>query len=199
MSFLYSAAGHPALRHRPGPILVSSPMDSLCLYSYHMIISSNAYHRQSHRSRAKRRWRKDKHLASTLATSAVRALLAKIRAELVFLLFGQVSLDNLELLTLDRLSNSIDHRTTLQQEQRRSAWRDLGTHLVDEALVDPIVSKMPHERTHRGAYRQAEERDKEQQAEQHAPERATQCASPGHVAELCGLGFLRSGRPGEDG
>src|SRR3989442_1647489 len=93
------------------------------------------------------------------------ALLAKIRAELVLLLFGQIGLNDLELLTPDRLSNSIDHRTTLQQEQRRSAWRDLGTHLVDEALVDPIVSKMPHESTHRGTYRQAEERDKEQQAE----------------------------------
>ncbi len=70
------------------------------------------------------------------------ALLAEVRAELVFLLFGQVGLNDFELLTLDRLSNSIDHRTTLQQEQRRSAWRDLGTHLVDEALVDPITRKV---------------------------------------------------------
>src|SRR2546428_4140763 len=154
---------------------------------------------QSGRSSAKRRWRKEKHLASSLATRGVRALLAKIRTELVFLLFGQVGLNDFELLTFDRLSNSINHRTTLQQEQRRSAWRDLGTHLVDEALVDPIMSKVPHESTHRGAYRQAEERDKEQQAEQHAPERTTQCASPGHVAELFGLGFLGSSRPGEDG
>src|SRR6266581_3025258 len=162
----------------------------------HGIYSSMGF--QSRRLRERRRWRNDEHLSSTLATRAVRALLAEVRAELVFLLFGQVGLNDFELLTLDRLSNSIDHRTTLQQEQRRSAWCDLGTHLVDEALVDPIVSKMPHESTHRGTYRQAEERDKEQQAEQHAPERATQRASPGHVAELCGLGFLGSSRPGED-
>jgi len=33
--------------------------------------------------------------------------------------------------------------------------------LVDEALIDPVTRKVPHESTHR----QAEERDKEQQAE----------------------------------
>src|SRR5438876_9426132 len=102
-------------------------------------------------------------------------------------------------MTRDRLINSIDHRTTLQQEQRRSAWRDLSTHLVDEALVDPVTRKVSHESTHRGAYRQAEERDKEQQAEQHAPERTTQSANSGHVAELLGLRFLGSCWPCDDG
>ena len=126
------------------------------------------------------------------------ALLTEVCAELVFLLFGQIGLNDFELLTLDRLSNSIDHRTTFQQEQRRSAWRDLSTHLVDEALVDAIMGKVPHECTHCGAYRQSEERDKEQQAERRA-----RTHHPAHrtrsVAELCGLGFLSSNRPGEDG
>ena len=35
------------------------------------------------------------------------ALLSEVRAELIFLLFGQVGLNDLELLTLDRLSNLV--------------------------------------------------------------------------------------------
>jgi hypothetical protein len=58
---------------------------------------------------------------------------------------------------------------------------------------------LDHAITHRGAYGQAEEQDKEQQAKQQAPKFTTQCASPGHVAELFGLRLLSSSRPGEDG
>src|SRR6266566_904258 len=121
------------------------------------------------------------------------ALLSEIRAELNFLLFGQVGLDDLELLTLDSLSNSIDHRTTRQQKQSRGAWRDLGTHRVDEVLVNAIVSKVSGKCAHRCANCQAEE----QQAEQHPPERTSKCARTSHIVKLFGLGFLGSGRPGD--
>ncbi len=52
-------------------------------------------------------------------------LLAEVRAELVFLLFGQVGLNDLELLALDRLSHPVCHSSTRQQEQGRGARGDL--------------------------------------------------------------------------
>ena len=44
-------------------------------------------------------------------------LLAEVRTELVFLLFGQVGLNDLKLLTLDRLSHLVYHCPARQQEQ----------------------------------------------------------------------------------
>src|SRR6266516_5510379 len=126
-------------------------------------------------------------------------LFSEVRAELLFLLFGQVSLNDLELLAFDGISNLVYHCPARQQEQGRSTWSNLRTHLVDEALVDPIVSKVPHQGTDRGAHRQAEKRDKEQQAEQKSPERTTQCADPGHTSKLLSLRFTGSNRPGDDG
>src|SRR5206468_10087583 len=96
-------------------------------------------------------------------------------------------------------SHLVYHCPTRQQEQGRGAWSDLRPHLVDKALVDPIVSKVSHQSAHCSADRQAEERDKEQQAKQKSPERTTQCADSGHAGKLLGLGFLRSLRPGDDG
>src|SRR6266566_8035947 len=71
------------------------------------------------------------------------ALFSEVGAQLVFLLFGQVGLNDLKLLPLDRLRNSVHHSPGLQQEQGRGARDDLGTHLVDEVLVDSIVRKCP--------------------------------------------------------
>src|SRR5260370_5810373 len=68
----------------------------------------------------------------------------EVSTELVFLLFGQIGLNDLELLPLDRLRNSVHHSPGLQQEQGRGARGDLCTHLVDETLVDAIVRKVPH-------------------------------------------------------
>src|SRR5437879_7596148 len=126
-------------------------------------------------------------------------LLSKGLAELVFLLFGQVGLNDLELLALDRLNNPVNHGPTCQEEQGRGPWRDLGAHRVDEVLVNPIMRKVSGECACRGTYRHTEERDKEEQAEQHAPECTTQCTSPGHVFDLSGLGLSGSKRPGDDG
>src|SRR5437899_8331904 len=71
------------------------------------------------------------------------ALLAEVRAELGFLLFGQVGLNDLELLAFDSVSNLVYHCPACQEEQGRGAWSDLRLHLVDKALVDPIVGKVP--------------------------------------------------------
>ena len=44
----------------------------------------------------------------------------EVSAQLVFLLFGQVGLDDLELLSLDRLSHPVRHRPTRLQVQSSS-------------------------------------------------------------------------------
>ena len=43
-------------------------------------------------------------------------LFAEVRAELVFLLFGQVGLNDLELLAFDGLSKTVNHCPSRQQE-----------------------------------------------------------------------------------
>jgi len=52
-----------------------------------------------------------------LRPSICSMLLAKVCAQLVFLLFGQIGLDDLELLPLDCFSYLFDHSSTRQQEQ----------------------------------------------------------------------------------
>lgn len=113
-----------------------------------------------------------------------------------FLLLRQVSLNDLELLTLDSLSNPVHHGSTRQQEQGRGAWGDLFAHLFDKVLINAIIGKVSDERPHCGPYRQAEERDKEQQSKQQPPEGPTQCTSPSRAVELYGFGFTGSFRQG---
>src|SRR6266566_8139216 len=85
------------------------------------------------------------------------ALLRESLAELVFLLFRQVGLNDIELLAFDCFNNLVKHSSARQQEQGRGACRDLVAHLVDKVVVNPIVSKVSGECTHRSAHRQAEE------------------------------------------
>src|SRR5215469_16645245 len=136
-----------------------------------------------------------------LGENMLSALLPEVSAQLVFLLFGQVGLHDLKLLAFDCLSHPAQHSPGFQQEQGRSAWGNLGAHLVDEVLIDAIVRKVPHQGTNRGTHRQAKERNKEQQAEEQPPECSTQCTSPGRDAlgELLGFGLLGASRPTDDG
>ncbi len=64
------------------------------------------------------------------------ALLRESLAELVFLLFRQVGLNDLELLALDCFNNLINHSSARQQEHGRGAYCDLVAHLVDKVVVN---------------------------------------------------------------
>src|SRR2546421_9436375 len=119
--------------------------------------------------------------------------------KLGFLLSGQICRNDLELHVLDSRSDPIDNSSARQQEQGRGTFRNFVAYLLDEVLINPIVSKVSGECTHGSSHCQSKEWDKEQQAEQHPPERTTQCARSGSAVELPGLGFLGPDRPGDDG
>src|SRR5436309_14747346 len=105
------------------------------------------------------------HMRRDQRRAMCTTLLCESLAELVFLLFGQVGLNDLELLAFDGLSNFVKHSPARQQEQGRGPYCDLVAHLVDKVVVNAIVGKVSSYCPHRGAQRQSEERDKEQQAE----------------------------------